>query len=233
MIPASLNTTIMNWVDLSVDLVSFYSMENNVGTTLTDDSGNGNNGTISGAVDSVGVDGGNALDFDGVNDFCSISSVYNGSAVTTISVWCYIAAAPSVTEIIYSQERTSTPAGSNRSIIINTDGTFRAITRNTSGGNASIISAVQPFPNWFNIILRQDGAALDLDVGVLGSTLTHAGAAVLSGTPASFVGPGRIGCRVNIPGTTNELFFDGKVDLVREYDTYKSDDFVQALFGEV
>jgi hypothetical protein len=60
------------------------------GTTWTDLSGNGNNGTL---VNGVGYSGDNlgSLSFDGVDDYASIahSSTLNFNTALTISVWYY------------------------------------------------------------------------------------------------------------------------------------------------
>lgn len=60
------------------------------GTTWTDLSGNGNNGTL---VNGVGFDGGNggALTFDGVNDYvnCGNSSVFNQSGGKSFTITCW------------------------------------------------------------------------------------------------------------------------------------------------
>ena len=58
------------------------------GTTWTDLSGNGNNGTL---VNGVGYnsDNGGSLTFDGVNDYITVSNVQPNTNNFTISVWVY------------------------------------------------------------------------------------------------------------------------------------------------
>ena len=61
---------------LGASTAGAWSFDNISGATVYDDSGNGNNGTISGATRANGVDGKvqGALSFDGINDYVSISN---------------------------------------------------------------------------------------------------------------------------------------------------------------
>ena len=58
------------------------------GTTWTDLSGNGNNGTLVNGVGYVGTNGG-SLSFDGVDDYATVSNVQPNTNDFTISVWVY------------------------------------------------------------------------------------------------------------------------------------------------
>jgi hypothetical protein len=58
------------------------------GTTWTDLSGNGNNGTLVNGVGYSGSDGG-SLSFDGSNDYITVSNVQPSTNDFTISVWVY------------------------------------------------------------------------------------------------------------------------------------------------
>ena len=68
-------------------LIVYYTFDNG---TAVDDSGNNNNGTISGAIATVGKIGG-ALSFDGVNDQVSIATLNHniGTGDFTWSAWIY------------------------------------------------------------------------------------------------------------------------------------------------
>ncbi len=70
--------------DWSNGLVGYWTMDGQdiSGTALTDKSGNGRNGTISGAVGAAGAVG-QALKFDGINDYVSIPDNPNFEIPTT------------------------------------------------------------------------------------------------------------------------------------------------------
>jgi len=80
------NTTSTN---TSSGLQTLYAFDEGSGTTVTDSSGNGRNGTISGATWATGKIGG-GLGFDGVNDYVTISQTNGfdfGNSVKTIAGW--------------------------------------------------------------------------------------------------------------------------------------------------
>ncbi len=81
---ATVNFTATN----STGLVAAYSFNAGSGATLADASGNGNNGTISGATWGAGKYG-SALSFDGVNNYVSIptSATLNLASGMTIEAW--------------------------------------------------------------------------------------------------------------------------------------------------
>jgi hypothetical protein len=80
-------------------LVAYWSLDEGTGTVATDVSGNGHTGTISGATWTAGQ-AGNALSFDGVNDYVSVAdrdslSPHTGAnGEMTVAAWLYIAALP-------------------------------------------------------------------------------------------------------------------------------------------
>jgi PKD repeat protein len=72
-------------------LVAAYNFEEASGTTVTDASGKGNNGTISGAVRDTGGKYGKALSFDGSNDWVTVndSSSLDLTNGMTLQAWVY------------------------------------------------------------------------------------------------------------------------------------------------
>ncbi|MFQ5492567.1 MAG: DUF2341 domain-containing protein [Candidatus Dojkabacteria bacterium] len=71
------------------------NLDEKSGTTATDSSGNGNNGTLNGFMtDSDWVHGkvGNALDFDGVDDFVEVAneSYFDQTTTLTVAGWVYL-----------------------------------------------------------------------------------------------------------------------------------------------
>ncbi len=76
-------------LDLSDGLVAYWSFDYNDGSIAYDESENGNEGLISGAVWTAGISG-NALDFDGVNDYVTVpasSSLNFGNGDFSILAW--------------------------------------------------------------------------------------------------------------------------------------------------
>jgi len=68
-------------------LVLYYTMDSIDGTTLLDNSGNNYHGTVYGAVPATGING-NALSFDGVNDYTRTdSNITSGFTALTVSLW--------------------------------------------------------------------------------------------------------------------------------------------------
>ncbi len=75
--------------ELGAYAVGGWSFDNIIGNTVLDDSGNGSNGTIYGAIQVDGVIG-KALSFDGVDDYVRINDSLSLSIVgkgLTISAW--------------------------------------------------------------------------------------------------------------------------------------------------
>jgi hypothetical protein len=81
---------VTNGLVLNLDAANIKSYPGS-GTTWTDLSGNGNNGTLTPGVSGLTFsrDGGGSLVFDGTNDYVSIPSFNFGSNAFTISYWLY------------------------------------------------------------------------------------------------------------------------------------------------
>jgi len=75
----------------NLGLVGYWPMDEGVGTQVGDMSGNGNNGTLSGATLPTWADGkrGKAISFDDDDDYVSAANFINGSAANSFSFWVY------------------------------------------------------------------------------------------------------------------------------------------------
>ena len=73
------------------NLVAAYGFDEGTGTTLTDNSGRGHTGTISGATWATAGRFGNALTFDGVNDWVTVADANALDLTTgmTLEAWVY------------------------------------------------------------------------------------------------------------------------------------------------
>ena len=75
-----------NGIDISSGLSGYWNFEENNGDTAYDRSGNGNDGTIHGASWTTGISG-NALSFDGVDDYVDIGNNVKPPFPVTVSAW--------------------------------------------------------------------------------------------------------------------------------------------------
>jgi Concanavalin A-like lectin/glucanases superfamily/PKD domain len=101
-----------NYITVSLNatsLVAAYSFNEGSGTTVTDVSGNGNHGTITGATWTTSGRFGKALTFDGVNDWVSINDAgsLDLTAGLTLSAWIYPTATLTGWRTVIQKEHTS------------------------------------------------------------------------------------------------------------------------------
>jgi hypothetical protein len=191
------------------------------GTVATDASGNGNNGTISGATRVSGPTGfGTALSFDGAHSIVNIPHSVSLALSTgmTLDAW-----------VNPSANAGATPNGGWRTVIMkerSTTGLSYALYGNDGNSNASRPAAyirnggvdkeatagpALPIGVWSHLAATFDGAAIRLYVnGVLRSTTPA------SGTIAASTAPLRIGGN-NVFSTPGTEFFAGLIDDVRIY----------------
>ena len=211
------NTTTSAIVDVTVSngptppppgLVASFAFEEGTGTTLTDRSGNGQNGTISGAAWSAAGKYGNALSFDGVDDLVSVadSNLLDLTTGMTIEGWL----------------RPTTAGTAFRTFVIKEDGSSHVyrIYANTSAqaprAQAAIAGGVRtatgttalPVNVWSHVAATYDGTTLRLWVNG-----NEVAAVVKAPSIATSTGAFRIGGRGVSPGE----FFAGLVDDVRVY----------------
>jgi Concanavalin A-like lectin/glucanases superfamily/Domain of unknown function (DUF1929)/Bacterial Ig domain/Galactose oxidase, central domain len=88
-------------------LVAAYNFDAGSGTTVTDSSGNSNNGTITGATWTTSGRFGNALLFDGTNDWVTVNDAVSLDLTTgsTLEAWVYPTAALSGWRTIFAKEQ--------------------------------------------------------------------------------------------------------------------------------
>jgi len=190
----------------STGLVAAYGFNEGSGTTVTDASGNGNTGTISGATWSTQGRFGAALNFNGTSNLVLIpnSASLNVSAAMTLEGWIFPTAVQSGWRTILQREVDAYslnasndagplfPAGGGR---FNGTGTW------ISGTSASPVNA------WTHVALTYDGATLKLYVnGVQAVSQARTGAVETNGNPLRIGG--------NVPFGE---FFQGLIDEVRVY----------------
>ena len=186
-------------------LVAAWSFNAGSGTTVADVSGNGRTGTISGATWSTQGKYGNALSFDGVNDWVTVAD-HNSLDLTTgmtLSAWVFPTATTGVRDILIKE-------GSNVDVynLYARNGAGRPESNVFVGGLNRMAEGAPLSANvWTHVAGTYDGAVLRLFInGVQAASQSIAGAISVS------TGPLRIGGN-SIWGE----FFQGRIDDVRVY----------------
>ena len=123
---------------------AYWPLDETSGTTMTDASGHGHNGTLTGVtLDSYTLAGGGAPSFDGINDSAnagSMASIMNAGQFT-VSLWMRVATSwsGSGTLINFSDTQVFRIARSGGSIVL------------TSGANTASASASANTTNWVHV----------------------------------------------------------------------------------
>jgi PKD repeat protein len=189
-------------------LVAAYSFGEVSGTTVVDASGQGNHGTISGAVPNTsGMYGGKALSFDGVDDWVTIKDAPSLDLTTgmTLEAWVYpTAALPTWPTVIVKEQ----PDALVYSLYANSN-TNNPSTYIFTSSEVGINGGEQlPLNTWTHLAATYDGANLRHYVNgvqtssraVTGELTTSAGALRIGGN-----------------SVWNTEYFAGRIDNVRIY----------------
>jgi glucose/arabinose dehydrogenase/PKD repeat protein len=186
-------------------LVAAWSFNAGSGTTVVDVSGNGRTGTISGATWSTQGKYGNALSFDGVNDWVTVAD-HNSLDLTTgmtLSAWVFPTTTAGLRDILIKE-------GSNVDIYNLYARNWRGLPESNvfvGGLNITAEGTALPANVWTHVAGTYDGSVLRLFVNGV-----QAASATISGTISVSTGPLRIG--------GNSMwgeFFQGRIDDVRVY----------------
>jgi hypothetical protein len=201
-------------------LVGYWDFENVQGGIARDLSGNGNVGTIFGASTVPGIWRGNALSFDGMNDYVSVGDALelNPTFAVTVSAW------------IKAASVTGYPPIAKKSGLGSTQGYGYALEahfnpKGTGPGAGLIVSTAGPsavWPNWADITTDHwyfvagvyDGTWLTTYWGDAANTPIALSRVPGSGNIAPSTNPLYIGSDPSNPSR----FFDGLIDEVRVYD---------------
>lgn len=187
-------------------LVAAYSFDEGTGTTVTDGSGNGNNGTIGGATWTTSGKYGNALVFDGTSSLVTVnnSATLQLSNAMTLEAWVNPSTVSGAwRDVIYKGndnyylEGTSTGSKSAPAV----GGTF---------GTADVVlfgTAALPGNTWTHLAATYDGTTTRLYVnGTQVANQTQTGAITASLNPLQIGGDSIYG-----------QYFQGTIDEVRIY----------------
>ena len=209
--------------DFTSDLEAYYTFDEGSGSTAADSSGNGNNGTVSGASwDSSGQVGG-CLDFDGSYDYVSItnSSSLQISGEITIAAWvkadtvsgahCIVGhgSTGSSTQNTYLYAWYDDWLGGSHS-----SGNDEYANNNVDSGDVG---------SWVHLAVVYTGSSWRLFRN--GQYVTH------NDTSQGAVNVGSSRWSIGSPSSQNTRFFDGMLDEVRIYSRGLSDADVLALYN--
>jgi hypothetical protein len=189
-------------------LIAAYDFDQGAGTVLTDVSGNGNHGVISGAVWTGTAKYGGALSFDGIDDWVTIADAapLDLTSAMTLEAWVRPAALGGDWRTVILKER---PGGLAYALYA-TDGASRkpaGYVASGAGDLSAVGPSVLPANTWSHLAVTYNGSALRLFVnGVLARSRTASGGGVAS------TGVLRLGGNA-VWGE----FFSGQLDDVRLY----------------
>jgi len=204
--PPPTNEPDPNVPSTSSGLVAAYGFEETSGTTVTDASGKGNNGTINEAVRVTSGHYGNALDFDGVNDWVTVndSASLDFSTGMTLEAWVYPMSQTNGGNTVILKEATGAEVyalysdeDANLPVSYFNDGSYQAVT----GPNRL------PVNTWTHLVATYDGQYQRLYVN---------GAEVSKNPATTPIQQSSGVLRIGGNSVWGE-FFDGKIDEVRIY----------------
>lgn len=188
-------------------LTAYWPLYETSGTTATDVSGNANDGTVSGATQGMGgILGGLSYAFDGVDDYIGISPIVSGDASGTVALW----ARPDFNGGNTGEYRLYDEQGSGEFTLLKFSDGFLYAGWNTGSDyriktDASVIFSAG---EWVHLALCWDSSSTRLYVN---GTQTDTGAAPSVATMSS--------ASIGKKGNVSNVYYDGRLDDVRTYNT--------------
>jgi hypothetical protein len=189
-------------------LVAAYSFNEGAGTTVTDASGNGNNGVISGATRTPLGRFGGALSFDGVNDWVTVNDAASLDLTTgmTLEAWVFPTVSPTAWRTVVAKEGAAVVAYFLHASSLNANQPAMGVriggVEQQLRGGARLAANV-----WTHLAATYDGATLRLYVnGVQVASRAQTGAIIVTSSPLRIGGNGIWG-----------EYFQGRIDEVRIY----------------
>jgi hypothetical protein len=188
-------------------LVAAYGFEESSPTAVTDASGTGNAGTISGATRTASGRFGGALSFDGVNDLVTIpdANSLDLTSELTMEAWVYPTASGSQWRTVLMKQRTG---GLSYALYSNDDGNRpQAFSRTGSGELGTRGTATLPLNTWSHLAATYSGSTMRLYVNGVQVATRSVGAGLTTGTLPLTLGGNSVWGE----------WFAGRIDEVRIY----------------
>jgi hypothetical protein len=195
-------------------LVGYWSFDEGAGTTAYDASGKGNNGTLVNGPKWTNGKFGQALSFDGVDDYVEVpnSSLLNPDYISVVA-WIY---PKDITNLgfIVSKGEYAFPPYRTYDLLVR-DGDIRWQISRDGNESRELIYPLPSANTWYFVVGTYDGNVINLYLnGLLVKTLTN-----IPGTLYKNTYPLRIGRHVTLPG-----FFKGLIHEVCIYNRALSTD---------
>ncbi|MBI3985063.1 MAG: DUF2341 domain-containing protein [Candidatus Levybacteria bacterium] len=207
-------------------IVGYWKMDDGSGSTASDSSGNGYNGTITGASWSSSCKYGNCLSFSGLSSGNKVdlgTSVNLNPSNFTVSAWVNTNNASYAYNYIFSSDRDCCGTYNGIGFYINGAGKLvGSIWNSTNAGTSS--NTTLSASTWYFVTFSYDGSKMKLYInGILDKEESYTGSV---GSPASFnVSIGTMGFN---QGTYT---FNGKIDETRLYNRALSNKEIIQLYG--
>jgi len=151
---------------LGANAVGVWNFDEGTGTTLTDISGYGNNGTLNKGANGTGLDWvasdieGTALQFDGVDDYvdCGNKMSLNQNSTITVETWINTNKADSYQRIIANADVNSGSPQIGYELMINSNNDLVFYVKGLlSSGSASIPASLISLDSWYHIVGTYNG----------------------------------------------------------------------------
>src|SRR5439155_25447523 len=197
-----------------------YGFEEGIGIQASDATGNGHTGSIAGAAWTTSGRFGNALSFNGINDWVTVAdhAAFDLTIGMTVEAWVYPTALSGWRTVIIKEGTTDLAY----SLYAHDNDPHPASWIVTSGtGVEAVASSPLTLNAWTHLAATYDGATLRLFVNA-----TQVGTIAHSGNLVPSDGPLRIGGN----GLWGE-FFQGRIDEVRIYNRALSPTEIQQDMG--
>ena len=204
---------------LDLGLVAYYPFNGNA----NDESGNGNDGSVNGAIltaDRFGNEN-SAFNFDGNDDYINLGNdeLLNPQTSITVSAWIY--PTENKNEIIVLNADGGWESNMSYSLRMNSSDIIFAVGNGTNN-NLQTLYPIQPLYNWYHLVGQYDGNSIKLFVNSQLVSTNEIGYIQLKDTSTPIV----IGY---FPSYGQ--YFKGKIDNIRIYNRALSESEIQELFG--
>lgn len=219
---ANIKDDMFRHISTGTGLVSSYQMSNGSGTTITDNSGNGNTATLSAGATWVASpiqSAGNAIDFDGIDDDVIIPhhSSLNITSAITLEAWVYATKNTGVQNVMAK----SSAAENYGYIFPRTDNGWANLSLYLFiGGGWRVLSAAYPSLNaWHHVAATYDGATMTIYIdGALAASMPQTGSIATNNAPLE------LGVQNGYPAE----FFGGRADEFRIWNVARTQGQIQA-----
>ena len=206
-------------------LAAYWSFNKASGDTAYDFSANGYHGNISGDASRQSGKSGNALYFDGSDDYVKVPySPLLNPRFFTLSVWAKVqGASNSWRSVITSRYQEKNGKQSGYVIYAGEDNHWRAVIGNGAGWSSAIGDSIIN-DAWTYIAVTYDGKALKLYIN---------GDLITSKKTTSFMANGKSPLRIGAGRTESNpnFFYKGAIDEVRVFNKALSSDIIHKLYN--